>query len=134
VKVVFDTNVYISALVLPGSRADTALQRIVDGADELLLSRPILAELLEVLARKFSRDAEELSRVALLLDNLGAIVATSTTVTDLADEPDNRILECAIDGGADCVVTGDKKMLQLETWRGIQVMSLTDYLGGQLPQ
>jgi len=134
VKVVFDTNVYVSALVLPGSRADTALQRIVDGADELLLSRPILGELLAVLARKFSRDAEELSRVALLLDNLGAIVATSTTVTDLADEPDNRILEYAIDGGADCVVTGDKKMLQLETWRGIQIMSLTDYLGRQLPQ
>ena len=55
-------------------------------------------------------------------------------MTDLADEPDNRILEYAIDGGADCVVTGDKKMLQLETWRGIQIMSLTDYLGRQLPQ
>ena len=86
-KVVFDTNVYVSALVLPGSRADIALQRIIGGQDQLLLSRPILAELLDVLARKFSRDAEELSRVALFLDDLGTIVETSTIVNQLADEP-----------------------------------------------
>ncbi len=133
-KVVFDTNVYISALVLPGSRADIALQRIIGGQDQLLLSRPILAELLDVLARKFSRDAEELSRVALFLDDLGTIVETTTTVHELADDPDNRILECAVDGGAHCVVTGDRRMLQLETWRGIRMMSLADYLGGLLPQ
>ncbi|HET9766468.1 MAG TPA: putative toxin-antitoxin system toxin component, PIN family [Thermoanaerobaculia bacterium] len=127
-KVVFDTNVYVSALVFPGSRAEVALQRIIEGADELLLSRPILAELLDVLARKFSRNAEELSRVALFLDDLGRIVETTTMVNQLADEPDNRVLECAIDGGADCIVTGDKRMLELKTWRGVRCSSLADYL------
>jgi len=128
VKVVFDTNIYVSALVLPGSRADSALQRIVSGPDQLLLSHAILAELLDVLARKFSRDAEELSRVAVFLDDLCSMIETTSTVEDLADDPDNRILECAIDGDADCVVTGDSAMLELKTWRGIRIMSLAGYL------
>ena len=50
-KVVFDTNVLVSALVFPGGRGEAALQRIVDEQDLLLLSRPILDELLGVLGR-----------------------------------------------------------------------------------
>jgi len=126
--VVFDTNVLVSALVMPGSRGDEALLRIVGGRDELLLSRAILDELLEVLARKFARDAEELSRVALFLDALGEMVVPGERVTVLTDEPDNRILECALSGHAEVVVTGDKKMLALNTWRNVRVISLADYL------
>ena len=55
-KVVFDTNVLVSALVFPGARADAALRRIVEEQDVLLISAPILDELLGVLARKFARD------------------------------------------------------------------------------
>lgn len=50
-RVVFDTNVFVSALVVPGGRADEALQRVMDGTDTLLVSRAILDELLLVLAR-----------------------------------------------------------------------------------
>ena len=127
-KVVFDTNILVSALVMPGSRGDEALLRIVEGRDRLLLSHAILDELLEVLARKFARDAEELSRVAVFLASLAVLVEPSEQVAALADEPDNRILECALGGGAEAVVTGDKKMLALGTWRGVRVISLADYL------
>jgi len=65
VRVVFDTNIYVSAFVLPGSSADRAMQRIFDGHDTLLISKPIFDELLTTLARKFSRDANALSRTAL---------------------------------------------------------------------
>jgi predicted nucleic acid-binding protein len=65
VKVVFDTNVYVSALALPRGSAAKALDCIVTGEHELFLSKPILDELLGVLARKFARDREELARVAL---------------------------------------------------------------------
>jgi len=46
VRVVFDTNIYVSAFVLHGSSADRAMQRIFDGHDTLLISKPILDELL----------------------------------------------------------------------------------------
>ena len=69
-RVVFDTNIFVSALILPGSRAEQALTRVVDGSDRLILSKPILDELLTVLSRKFSRDREELARVAVWLGEL----------------------------------------------------------------
>ncbi|MBI3044233.1 MAG: PIN domain-containing protein [Betaproteobacteria bacterium] len=73
-KVVFDTNILVSALVFPGGRAEAALLRIIEEHDQLLLSKPILDELLGVLARKFSRDAEELARTAVLLSELALTV------------------------------------------------------------
>lgn len=127
-RVVFDTNVYVSALVLPGSRGEEALERVLGGWDSLLISRPIMDELLGVLARKFSRDVEELSRVALLLADLAELVDPPERIAVLADEPDNRILECALAGHADLVVTGDKQMLALQRWRGIAIVTLASYL------
>lgn len=127
-RVVFDTNIFVSALVLPGSRGEQALLRVVEGRDQLVFSRAILDELLEVLARKFARNAEELSRVALFLDDLGEIVEPGEVVTALADDADNRILECALAGGADLVVTGDKAMLALGSWRGVRILTLAGYV------
>ena len=69
-KVVSDTNIFISAFVLPESQASAAMARIIDGVDDLVISKPIIDELLGVLARKLSRDADELARVAVLLTDL----------------------------------------------------------------
>ena len=127
-RVVFDTNILVSALVLPSGRAAEALARIVDGGDRLLLSKPILDELLGVLARKFSRDREELARVAVWLEELAEWVRPTRRVTAAADEPDNRILECASAGRAEAIVTGDKALLQLKNFEGIDVLTLREYL------
>ena len=52
-KVVFDTNILVSALVFPGGRGEAALRRIIEEQDQLVASKPILDELLGILARKF---------------------------------------------------------------------------------
>jgi putative PIN family toxin of toxin-antitoxin system len=129
-KVVFDTNIFVSAFVLPGSRADIALTHIVDGLDELVLSKPIIEELLSVLARKFSKDADELAHVAVFLTDLASVTRPRRKIRVLADDADNRILECAFTGNADAIVTGDRAMLALGTFEGIRVISLRDYLEG----
>jgi len=128
VRVVFDSNIYISAFTLPGRQADKALCRILDGFDSLLISKPILDEVLSTLANKFSRDREALSQVAVTLVELAEVVRPERTLKVLADDPDNRILECAEKGGADCIVTGDKAILNLEQYRGIRIVSLREYL------
>ena len=128
-RVVFDTNILVSALTLPDGRADSALRRIVGGEDSLAVSRSIIDELLSVLARKFSYDREALSRVAVFLADLGEMVEPRQTLRVLADEPDNRILECAVAGGADLIVTGDRAMLAEAEFRGIRIVSLREYLG-----
>ena len=127
-KVVFDTNVLVSALVFPGGRGEEALQRAVAEEDELLLSRPILDELLSVLARKFARDTEELARVALFLAEIATMVKPRKRLAVLKDVADNRILECAVAGHADVIVTGDKALLGLKEYGSVRVVSLAAYL------
>lgn len=127
-RAVFDTNVLVSALALPGGRGDEALRKIVDGEDALVLSRPILDELLGVLARKFAHDREALARVAVFLSEVGEFVEPDEALAVFADEPDNRILECALAAGAQLVVTGDRAMLAQEQFRGVRIVSLSAYL------
>ncbi len=94
-RVVFDTNVLVAALVFPGGQGDAALRRVIEGKDQLVLSRAILDELLEVLGRKFARDAEELAHVAVFVSDLATVVAPKRRLRVVKDDPDNRILECA---------------------------------------
>ena len=128
-RVVFDTNILVSALVFPGGLGDAALRRIIDGTDKLVMSKAILDELLEVLSRKFARDAEELAHVAVFFSELALVVTPKRRLRVVRDDPDNRILECAIAGRADAIVTGDKALLALKNFRGIPVVTLRSYLG-----
>jgi putative PIN family toxin of toxin-antitoxin system len=128
-RVVFDTNVLVSALVFPGGRGETALRRIIEQTDQLVLSRPIVDELLDVLARKFARDAEELAHVAVFVTELAMIVAPKRRLRVVKDDPDNRILECAVAGRAEVIVTGDKALLALKLYEKIRILSLREYLG-----
>jgi len=128
-RVVFDTNVLVSALVFPGGRGEAALRRIIDETDQLVLSRPIVDELLDVLARKFARDAEELAHVAVFVTELAVVVAPKRRLRVVKDDPDNRILECALAGRAEVIVTGDKALLALKFYEKIRILTLREYLG-----
>jgi putative PIN family toxin of toxin-antitoxin system len=75
-KVVFDTNIFISALVIPGSQAEKAISKIIEGDDILLISKEIIHEVLSVLSSKFSRDRDELSHVAVVLSELGEFISS----------------------------------------------------------
>jgi putative PIN family toxin of toxin-antitoxin system len=127
-KVVFDTNIFISALIIPGSQAEKAILKIIEGDDILLISKEIIDEVLSVLSSKFSRDREELSHVAVVLSELGKIVSLTKKVKIFRDEPDNRILECALSSYADVIVTGDKDMLRLGMYKKVRIISLKKYL------
>lgn len=127
-KVVFDTNIFISALIFPNSQAEKAIFRIIDGVDTLILSHEIINEVLSVLAAKFSKDREALARVAVNLAGIAVTVQPKVQIAVLVDEPDNRILECAVAGNAEVIVTGDKAMLALGNYNGITILSLREYL------
>ncbi len=127
-RVVFVSNILIAALLFPGGRSEAAVARILDRVDDLVVSRPIIQEVLSILARKFSRDKEELSRVAVVLGEMGEIVDPSLRLTVFRDEPDNRILGCAVEEKAEAIVTDDKKMLAIDEYEGIRMITLADYL------
>lgn len=127
-RVVFDTNIFISALVIPGSQAEKAIFKIIEGSDILIISREIIKEVLSVLSAKFSSDIEEISRVAISLADIAELVKPTEKIKVLKDDPDNRVLECAVCGNAEILVTGDKEMLRLEGYRGIKIITLKEYL------
>jgi uncharacterized protein len=66
--------------------------------------------------------------VAIFLADIGAMVKPRKRLAVLKDAADNRILECALAGRAQAIVTGDKALLALKEYRGVRVLSLADYL------
>lgn len=127
-KAVFDSNIFVSALAIPGGQAERAVDLVINGRVNLCISKEIIHEVLEVLAQKFSRGSEELSRTAVFLSDLSELVASRRKLAVLEDEPDNRILECAVAGHADIIVTGDRAMLNLKTYEHIRMLSLRQFL------
>lgn len=127
-KVVFDTNVLVAALVFPGGQGEAALQRIVEERDVLVISKPIIDELLGVLGRKFARDAEALSHAAVFISELAVMVRPKHRLRVVKDEPDNRIIECAVAARANAIVTGDRALLAVGEYDGVRMISLREYL------
>ena len=64
----------------------------------------------------------------MFLADLADLVALRTKLTVRDDEPDNRILECAVAGHTDVTVTGDKAILSLKTYERIRILSLRQFL------
>ena len=127
-KVVFDTNIYISAFITPGGRGEAAYQKPVDGSIQLLSSVSILTELAGKLQGKFKWDAERVKAAVRHVAAVATVLKSDKRLAVLADEPDNRILECAVEAQAEAIVTGDKHLLDLVTYEGIEIVTLVVFL------
>ena len=129
-RVVIDTNVWISSLLI----ADSASAQAVDKAlsqSEVMVSDTAIEELCDVLSRqKFDRyvsldDREQFLRRFL---QVTTIVSVISDVTDCADPGDNRFLALALDSESDFIVSGHADLLSLSPWRGIQIVSRGEFL------
>ncbi|MBI1779559.1 MAG: putative toxin-antitoxin system toxin component, PIN family [Proteobacteria bacterium] len=127
-RIVADTNVYISALNFAGT-ADEVLALGRTSVIEIFISRAILEEIEGVLRRKF-RWTGSRSREAIQAIGDFAVIIEPVEVIDILteDEPDNRILECAHAAGAALIVTGDRHLLRLGCFRDIRITSLRQFL------
>lgn len=126
-RVVADTNVYLSALLF-GGPPEEIINLARQGPVQLLVSASILLELSAVLKAKFDwRDAE----VADAIRTIGyrsTLVKPQVVLEEIEDDPDNRVLECAVDGKADYVVSGDHHLLDLQSYGGIRILKAMDLL------
>ena len=96
--------------------------------DDLFISQPIIEELLRVLDNKFNWSVAALDAVNTWIAQNCQVVTPTETLSVLADEPDNRILECAVAANADLIVTGDRLMLALGNFQHIRIVTLAEYL------
>jgi len=111
-KVVFDTNIYISAFITPGGQGEAAYQKAIEGRIQLYSSIPILTETARKLLGKFKWDREMVDTAISHVAEVATVVKPAKRIAVLTDEPDNRILECAVEAESDVIVTGDKHLLK----------------------
>ncbi|NCP16247.1 putative toxin-antitoxin system toxin component, PIN family [bacterium] len=115
-RVVFDTNVYISA-ALHGHEAETVLELASAHRIILLTSPAILSELEEKVRNKLGWSQERVTLFLKIIRDIVEIVEPQITLQVVeADEDDNRILECAVTGNASLIVTFDKDLLRLKSY------------------
>ncbi len=133
-RAVLDTNVIVSGLGWSGAPAAT-LDAVSDDRLVLVTSAPLLAELRRVL--EYPRLAKVIQGGAQLADLVaasGVVVSPSRVLTVVRDDDDNRVLEAAIEGAADYIVSGDTDLLDLGSFQGIPIITPGEFaatvLGG----
>lgn len=130
VRMVFDANVLVSAILFPHSIPGQALTRARESG-VLLTTRELVAELHDVLARpKFDRYTARTLRDEFLATYIieAEFVPISEIITVCRDPTDDRVLEAAINGRAMCVISGDEDLLVLSPFRGIPILRPADFL------
>jgi hypothetical protein len=129
-RFVFDTNVLISAFLFSQSKPRQALdQATVIGV--IVLSSSVLSELEEVLYRpKFDRYLTRERRQKFLEDltENAQFIDVTEQINECRDPKDNKYLELALSGQAECIVTGDDDLLVLNPWRGIEILTVQEFL------
>ncbi|ASF48524.1 putative toxin-antitoxin system toxin component, PIN family [Methylovulum psychrotolerans] len=130
--VVLDTNIIISAMLLPNSQPAKVIARWREGKFKLLTSAPQVDELMRVTRYPKVRDRlnsvltgrliNEMRDIAVMVDDLPQV--------DVSPDPyDNYLLATASGGLADYLVTGDKlHLLILKKFDGIPIVSVADFL------
>jgi len=129
-RCVFDTNVLVSALLLPDSKPRQALDLALQKG-KVLLSFAALAELYQVLSRKQFRryvDEEGVRRFLAALTREAQWVDVDVRIAACRDPKDDMFLELAVSGRATYIVTGDSDLLALNPFRGIPILSPYSFL------
>lgn len=129
-RIVADTNVLVSRLLLPQSVAAKAVRKAVD-ENQLLVSDATLEELADVLSRpKFDRyiSLEDRQEFIRLLTRVTERVVVTYPVKACRDPKDDKFLEVAVNGEADLIVTGDKDLLALHPFREIDIVTPREYI------
>ena len=122
-RVVLDTNIYFSAFTHPQGRPFEIWQKAVSRRYTLLISPAIIREAAKVFREYLDWQESEIIVQLKLITKVAEVIIPKITVKAITeDEADNRILECAVAGRADLVVSGDHHLTRLKFFEGIGIV------------
>lgn len=127
-RAVLDTNVFVSALT-GGPVSGRLYAKLRREEFSLLVSPDLVEELAFVLGRPdFGVTSAEIDSIIRFLLSHGILVVPSERISVCRDPEDNKVLECAVEGRADFIVSGDKDLLVLHPFRGITITKPREFL------
>jgi putative PIN family toxin of toxin-antitoxin system len=128
IKVVFDTNILISSLFWKGPPYNL-MKKVINGEILLITSQPIINEMRRVLLGDFNISVGKVEEYAdIIISNSIMVSSTEKLEVIKADKTDNRILERAISGRADYIVSGDRHLLSLRKYKRIKIIKAAEMI------
>jgi len=125
-RVVLDTNVHVAGLRNPRGPNGQIRAAARNGVFHLLASPPIISEVAREL-RRFHWEETRIQLAIRRIAQIGDVVSSSSKIHVLTDPDDNRILECAVDGRANLIVSNDHHLLDLKQWERIPIIAAPDF-------
>lgn len=127
-RIVIDSNVWVSALVF-GGMPRKVLETVVQRGHTIVLSQEILTEVRRVLHAKFPDFTGDFEDLLVAVAPRVQYIALGSLHVDVCRDPDdNRVLETAVLGGAACIVSGDRDSLTLGAWERVSIVVPSDFL------
>ncbi|OIQ60430.1 putative toxin-antitoxin system toxin component, PIN family [Neomoorella thermoacetica] len=133
-KVVLDTNVVISGLLVPEGPPGRIIDLWADGKIDVVVSPAVITEYMEVFLRPKFAKADTMEERQQLLEGFINLANTILVLPDIeidiinADPSDNRFLECARTGETDCIISGDSHLLALKEYEEIPIITPGQFL------
>ena len=133
-KIVLDTNVFVSALINPRGKPAQILNYVFESKVRLFTSPSIIEELERVLSypklvKRHGLEKQELKKFVSDLLSILSLVEGKKAIELIAEDPaDNNYLSCALDAKADFIVSGDIHLLNLREYEGIQIITPSQFL------
>ena len=128
VRVVLDTNIYLSAIIF-GGKPREILNLARKKQFQLFTSPSILLEVTRKLEEKFNWQEEQVKIVIKALVGFANIVQPSQKLDVVKkDQTDNKILECAEKAKAEYVITGDRHLLNIKKWKSTEILKPSEFI------
>jgi putative PIN family toxin of toxin-antitoxin system len=130
-RVVLDTNVFISSLLSAQGLPAQVLNAWREGKHMLVTSPPIIAKIVDVLestriSKKYFIRPSDIEQLVDLLETDTIVVPGQASVVGAVpqDPRDEIFLACAVDSNADCIVSADRHLLDIQTYKGIPILTV----------
>lgn len=128
VKVVLDTNIYLSGIIF-GGNSRHILDLVIEKRIAVFISPVILLEISQKLERKFGWNKEQVITAIKIVSKTAFLVYPNQKLHVVkADKNDNKIIEAAVESGANFIITGDKHLLQIKKYQEIKIISPSQFL------
>ncbi len=122
-RIVLDTNIYIAAALRSGFSSDIVKMTATIHDLIVITSEAILTELEQKLQNKFNWSQENINHVLTRIRKMTQVVEVKEKISVVIRDPeDNKILECALAGKADLIVTLDQDLLKMKNFKGIGII------------